>query len=57
MKSIAPRPASRPSSGDARTDDILRALRDARKTAVRSAKLHKAPVVYLRAGTLVRERV
>ena len=49
-----PRPASISTSERAKT--ILSALRDARKSAVKTAKMHNAPVVYLRAGVLVRER-
>ncbi len=48
---ITPRPAASP-----RSAAILASLRDARKCAVRAAKMHRVPVVYLRAGTLVRER-
>jgi hypothetical protein len=40
---------------DARTGEILKALRDARKEAVKSARLHRVPIVYLRDGKLVRE--
>jgi hypothetical protein len=39
-----------------RAVEILRSLRDARKVAVKSARLHRVPVVYLQAGKLVRER-
>ena len=41
---------------DGRTADILKSLRDARKIAVKSAPMHRVPVVYLKAGKLVRER-
>ena len=41
---------------DARTAGILAALRDARKAAVKTARLHGTPVVYLRAGKLVKAR-
>lgn len=41
---------------DGRTADILKSLRDARKMAVKSARMHRVPVVYLKAGKLVRER-
>ncbi len=43
-------------SMDARTASILAALRDARKVAVKTARLHNTPVVYLRAGKLVKDR-
>jgi hypothetical protein len=39
-----------------RAASILAALRNARKSAVKMAKMHHTPVIYLRAGTLVRER-
>ncbi len=48
---IAPLPAV-----SARSAAILASLRYARKSAVKTAKMHGVPVVYLRAGTLVRER-
>ena len=35
---------------DGRTADILKSLRDARKIAVKSARMHRVPVVYLKAG-------
>lgn len=41
----------------ARSAAILAALRDARKSAVKTARMHGTPIVYLRGGTLVRERV
>jgi hypothetical protein len=40
-----------------RAAEILKSLRDARKVAVKSARMHRVPVVYLKAGKLVRERV
>ena len=40
---------------DARTSAILKSLR-ARRAAVETARMHGVPVVYLRAGKLVRER-
>jgi hypothetical protein len=43
-------------SSSARAAKILRALRDARKDAVKSARMHGVPVVYLRDGRIVRER-
>lgn len=39
-----------------RAGDILKALRDARKLAVKSARIHRVPLVYLQAGKLVRKR-
>jgi len=42
---------------DARTLKILRALRDARKAAVKSARMHGARISYLKNGKLIRERV
>jgi hypothetical protein len=41
---------------DARTAKIMKALRDARKDAVKSARMHGVPIVYLRDGKLVKER-
>jgi hypothetical protein len=41
---------------DSRTAKILRALREARKTAVKSARMHGVPIIYLKNGKLVRER-
>jgi hypothetical protein len=41
---------------DHRSAEILKALRDARKEAVKSARLHRVPIVYLRDGKLVHER-
>jgi hypothetical protein len=42
---------------DSRTAKILKALREARKTAVKSARVHGVPIVYLKNGKLIRERV
>ena len=56
MKTIAAKTKQRPSATDARTADILASLRDARKAAVKSARLHRAPMVYLRGGDLVKAR-
>ena len=41
---------------DSRSADILRALRDARKDAVKRARLHGTRIVYIRDGKIVRER-
>jgi hypothetical protein len=41
---------------NARTAAILKGLRDARKAAVKSAQLHGVPIIYRKAGKLVRER-
>ncbi len=40
-----------------RAAGILKAARDARKTAVKFAKMHKVPMIYMRDGKLIRERV
>lgn len=40
----------------ARTKKILKALRDARKVAVKSARMYGVPIVYMKEGKLVRER-
>ena len=40
-----------------RATEILKAARDARKTAVKFAKMHKVPMIYMRDGKLIRERV
>lgn len=56
MKTTAAKDAPR-LVASARSNAILAALRDARKSAVKTARMHKVPVVYLRAGRLVRERV
>jgi len=42
---------------DPRTLKILRALRDARKAAVKSARMHGGRISYLKNGKLVRERM
>lgn len=42
---------------DARTARILKALREARKAAVKSARMHSVPIIYLKDGKLIRERV
>ncbi|MEO6002340.1 MAG: hypothetical protein ABIZ04_06285 [Opitutus sp.] len=57
MKAPAAKSKSRPSVADTRTTGILAALRDARKAAIKSARLHRAPVVYLLGGTIVKARV
>lgn len=54
MKTKAAQPKSR--QLDARTVRILKALRDARKEAVKSARMHGVPIIYRRDGKLVRER-
>lgn len=43
-------------SADPRTAKILKALKDARKAAVKAAKFHGVPIVYMKDGKLVRER-
>jgi hypothetical protein len=55
MKSTHPRrTAVRTEQRSAR---ILKSARDARKAAVKSARMHGVPVIYLKKGKLVRERV
>jgi hypothetical protein len=39
-----------------RAAKILKSLRNARKQAVKTARLHRTPIVYLQDGKLVRER-
>lgn len=41
---------------DPRTAQILKSLKDARKAAVKAAKFHGVPIVYMKDGKLVRER-
>jgi hypothetical protein len=55
MKTTSTKTAPRPVAS-ARSAVILASLRDARKNAVKAAKMHHVPVVYMRAGTIVRER-
>jgi len=47
---------TKPLRANPRAAKILKSLRDARKVAVKSARMHQVPVVYLQAGKLVRER-
>jgi hypothetical protein len=54
VKRLAPEEASDVS--DPTTKAMLRALRRARTSAARSARLHKAPLVYLEGGKIVRDR-
>ena len=42
---------------DRRSAKILKSLRDARKAAVKSARMHGVPIIYLKNGKLIRERV
>lgn len=56
MKTTAARPKASRRTLSPRAAGILAALRDARKSAVKTAKMHHTPVIYLRAGTLVRAR-
>jgi len=42
---------------DSRTAKILKALRLARKAAVKSARMHGVPIIYVKDGKLIRERV
>jgi hypothetical protein len=39
-----------------RAAKIMKSLRNARKTAVKIARLHGTPIIYLQDGKLVRER-
>jgi hypothetical protein len=39
-----------------RAAKILKSLRAARRTAVKTAKLHGVPIIYMRDGKIVRER-
>jgi hypothetical protein len=55
MKAAAPKIQKR-ATRDSRTSGILASLRGARKSAVKTARLHQTPIVYLRAGTLVKTR-
>ena len=41
---------------DLRAAKILKSLKDARKAAVKAAKFHGVPIVYMKDGKLVRER-
>ena len=41
---------------DTRSAKILKALREARKAAVKSARMHGVPIIYLKNGKLIRER-
>lgn len=50
---VAERPAPAKISA---TEGILRALVRARRTAVKTARMHKVPVVYLRNSRIVREQ-
>jgi hypothetical protein len=42
---------------DQRTRKIVKALRDARKEAIKIARMHGVPITYLKNGKLIRERV
>ena len=42
---------------DRRSANILKALRDARKLAIKTARMHGVPISYLKNGKLIRERV
>jgi hypothetical protein len=48
---------SKPKTLDSRTRKIVKALRDARKEAIKSARMHGVPITYLKNGKLIRERV
>jgi len=50
-------PLKKPSVvSDPTTAALLRALRRARTSAARSARLHKVPLIYLKGRKLVRDR-
>jgi len=42
---------------DRRSARILQSARDARRAAVKSARMHGVPVIYIKNGKLVRERL
>lgn len=42
---------------DPRAAMILKALKDARKGAVKAARFHGVPMIYMKDGKIVRERV
>jgi hypothetical protein len=42
---------------DARTAKIIKALREARKLAIKTARMHGVPISYIKNGKLIRERV
>ena len=42
---------------DARTAKIVKALREARRLAIKTARMHGASISYLKNGKLIRERV
>ncbi len=50
-----PSPKPKRVSQDPRTAKIMKSLRNARKAAVKTARLHRTPIVYLQDGKLVRE--
>jgi len=54
MKQITPKSAPRPKA-EATTKIITDALRQARRDAVKQARMHGTPIVYLRQGKLVSE--
>jgi hypothetical protein len=55
MKTTTPKRA--PVRTDRRSAQILRSARDARKAAAKSARMHGVPLIYLKNGKLVRERL
>lgn len=40
---------------DRRAAKVIKAMRDARRQAVKAARMHGVPVIYLRDGKIVRE--
>lgn len=54
---MKPRPAKRPATPkpDAMTKQILAALRRARAVAVKTARMHGTPIIYMRDGKIVSE--
>ncbi len=52
MKALAPE--RRPAKPEYTTEDVRQALLRARRAAVKLARLHKVPLVYLEKGRVVR---
>jgi hypothetical protein len=53
----AAKPLLKATKLDQRTRKIMKALRDAREEAIKSARMHGVPITYLKNGKLIRERV
>lgn len=56
MKNAAATTPKKKGGMSRRTIKILKALRDARKQAVKTARLHGVPIIYEKDGKIVRER-